>query len=265
MQHTLNITLIQTHLLWEDKKNNLHLFAKYLANIEKTDIIILPEMFTTGFSMRPNLFFEDMHGYTLQWMKEQAARKKCAITGSIIIKDTNRFYNRLLWVDEQGNVSYYDKRHLFTMAGEHKHYTAGKKKLIVQYKGWNICPLICYDLRFPVWSRNKYDNGRYDYDLLIYVANWPEPRNNAWKILLQARAIENLCYVAGVNRIGKDANNINHTGDSMLINFKGDVLSNIPASQVLIQHIDISKTELDSFREKFPTVADADKFNLIIQ
>jgi predicted amidohydrolase len=262
VQNSLNITLVQTSLIWEDKKANIELFDKHLSTVGKTDIIILPEMFTTGFSMQPHLLFEDMQGKTFNWMKQQAAQKKCAITGSIIVKENDAFYNRLIWVDEHGKTYWYNKRHLFRMAGEDKYYSMGFEKIIIPYKGWNICPLICYDLRFPVWSRNKYRNGNYDYDLLIYVANWPEPRNNAWKLLLQARAIENLCYVAGVNRIGIDGNNINYTGDSRVINYKGDILNLSSSSGFFIQQIEISKGDLEVFRNKFPAGMDADNFEI---
>ncbi len=208
----LTVSIIQSTLSWENKDENLASFSdKIYAIKEATDLIVLPEMFTSGFSMKPALFAEDLEGKTLHWMQKWAEDKNCVITGSIIVKEQNKFYNRLLWVKPNGSYEHYDKRHLFRFAGEDKQYTAGNRKLIVDLHGWKLCPLICFDLRFPVWSRN-----REDYDCLLYVANWPEARSKAWTTLLEARAHENQCYVIGVNRIGKDGNDIPHNGCSAI-------------------------------------------------
>jgi omega-amidase len=263
----LSIAALQTSLHWEDQRKNLHHINEKLRGFEEPcDVMILPEMFSTGFSMSPEKFAENPDGPTLHWMKELAAKNKYAVTGSFIVNDNGNYHNRLHWVNPDGTHSHYDKRHLFRMAGEDRHYTAGDHKLIVEYKGWRICPLVCYDLRFPVWSRNKSvirdDKRVYDYDLLIYVANWPERRSYAWKTLLAARAIENLAYVAGVNRIGNDGNFIYHTGDSAIYNFRGDVLTSALISTEEIIYTALSKQELDDFRKAFPAGADADDFEL---
>lgn len=258
MKNKLNIALIQTELYWEEKFNNLARFDNLIRTIERADIIVLPEMFTTGFSMQTDKLFERMDGTTVNWLKTKAREKNCAVCGSIIIREEDKTYNRFIWADENGTVFTYDKRHLFRMANENDHFTAGDNKTIIEYKGWKIQPLICYDLRFPVWSRNK----NKAYDLLLYVANWPEARRSPWITLLKARAIENLCYVAGVNRIGIDGRGINHSGDSIIIDFKGDVIKNLEYEEVILQ-AEIDKEELDSFREKFPAFKDADGFEII--
>lgn len=264
---SLSIAALQTSLHWEDQQKNLHHINEKLRVFEEPcDVMILPEMFSTGFSMSPEKFAEEPNGPTLQWMKELAAKKNYAVTGSFIVNDNGKYHNRLHWVNPDGTYQYYDKRHLFRMAGEDRHYTAGNDKLIVEYKGWKICPLVCYDLRFPVWSRNKSaireDKREYDYDLLIYVANWPERRSYAWKTLLAARAIENLSYVAGANRIGNDGNFIYHSGDSAIYNFRGEIITSALISTEEVIYTSISKQELDDFRKSFPAGADADDFEL---
>lgn len=256
----LNITFIQTHLQWEDVVKNLKHFSEKLDQVnEPTDIIVLPEMFTTGFTMNPNVMAEEHGGKTLQWMLQKAKEKNCVLTGSISIKDGNTFHNRLYWVMPDGTFKHYDKRHLFQMGNEHQHYTAGTQKLIVDYRGWKICPLICYDLRFPVWSRNRKEET---YDLLLYVANWPEVRSYPWKQLLIARAIENQSYVVGVNRIGDDGNNIAHSGDSAVINPRGEIISKPNTNQDVIETISLSATYLKEFRKLFPVMMDGDEFTL---
>ncbi|HBK70487.1 MAG TPA: amidohydrolase, partial [Flavobacteriaceae bacterium] len=210
MKNILKITIIQSELVWENSAQNRQVFLEKIKSIsEVVDLIILPEMFTTGFTMNPEKVAETMDGETIHWLKYLAKEKNTAITGSLIIKEGNKYYNRLVFVHPTGEIKTYDKRHTFTLAGEDKIYTAGNKKLIVAYKGWKICPMICYDLRFPVWSRNTDD-----YNLLIYVANWPKPRITAWSTLLKARAIENMSYVVGVNRIGADDNGHEYSGNS---------------------------------------------------
>ncbi len=254
----LRITIIQTALHWQDADANRQMFSEKLASTQPaTDLIVLPEMFTTGFSMDAEGLAEETDGPTLAWMKEEAARYKAVLTGSVIVKENGSYYNRLYWVRPDGSHEQYDKRHLFRMAKEHHTYTAGKEKLLVELNGWRICPLVCYDLRFPVWSRNA---GQV-YDLLLYVANWPKPRANAWSTLLQARAIENLSYVVGVNRVGTDGNGHPYSGDSAIIHPKGYKL--LETTEVEGLHtITLSKQELTDFREAFPAHLDADDFTL---
>jgi len=267
----LKITIIQCNLHWENKALNFEMFAQKISSVqESTDIIVLPEMFTTGFSMKPQQFAETMEGETLAWMLEQAKKKSCVVTGSFICEENGFYYNRLIWAKPDGTYVYYDKRHLFRMANEDEHYTAGNKKIIVELKGWRICPLICYDLRFPVWSRNTSvsskanakDTLNYEYDLLIYVANWPEVRSYPWKTLLLARAMENQCYVVGVNRVGDDGNAIYHSGDSAVINAKGLIVSQTNPHEETIETILLNYAELASFRKAFPAMLDADTFEI---
>lgn len=258
--NNLKITLIQSDLHWENKAKNIEMFSEKIDQIsEKTDLIILPEMFTTGFSMQPEKFAEDMNGPTVSWLKDKAREKNCVITGSFICEEEGKYYNRLVWMRPEGTFSHYDKRHLFSMGDENNHYTCGYERIMEEIKGWKICPLICYDLRFPVWSRNV---ASYPYDLLIYIANWPERRSHPWKTLLLARAIENQCYVAGLNRIGNDSNEIYHSGDSAVINPKGEIISNIPPHESFIETITLSYDELIEFRKIFPVLKDADRFGI---
>ena len=217
----LKITIFQGYLFWENIEKNLQNISLRLSNIrEKTDLIILPEMFNTGFTMNAEKLAEPMNGKTMIWMHKMAKEFDCVVTGSLIIKDSDGFYNRLVWMRPDGKYQCYDKRHLFTLAKEDQTYTAGKDKLIVELKGWKICPVICYDLRFPVWLRNVNEA----YDLLIVVANWPERRALHWRTLLPARAVENEAYVIGVNRVGHDGNEIYHSGDSTCVSPNGSVI-----------------------------------------
>jgi omega-amidase len=255
----LNITIIQSELHWEDKVKNLEMFAGKIAALSGTDLIILPEMFTTGFSMRPELFAEKMDGATVSWMRYRAKEKNCVITGSFICEEGGAYFNRLVWMRPDGTFETYDKRHLFRMGEEDKYYGAGEKRIVVELKGWKICPLICYDLRFPVWSRNKKENI---YDLLIYVANWPERRAHPWKSLLVARAIENQCYTVGLNRIGNDGNSIYHSGDSAVLNFKGELISKTMPGKESIETVSLNYKELEEFRKIFPVMLDADDFSI---
>lgn len=252
----INITIIQSNLHWEDKEANLNMFSRKIKNApDSTDLIILPEMFTTGFSMNAVSLAEEMNGETVNWMQKHALEKGCAITGSFICEENDKYYNRLVWVDDRGACSTYDKRHLFSIGDEHNHYTAGTKRLIVELKGWKICPMICYDLRFPVWSRNTKTNP---YDVLIYVANWPTLRIDAWKTLLQARAIENQCYLAAVNRIGDDGNFVLHSGYSAVIDAKGQVICGTQNNEEDIKTVTLIYEDLKNFRRKFPVLDDAD-------
>jgi predicted amidohydrolase len=271
---TLTITTIQSHLHWQDKAANLKMFEEKIDSIkEKTEIIVLPEMFSTGFVIHPGNLAETMEGETLQWMKRVAAKKKVILTGSIIISEADkdvsngvtRYYNRLIWMLPNGEYGCYDKRHRFAFAGEGENYTAGTKRLIASAKGWKINLLVCYDLRFPVWSRQSSGDEKEDeleYDLLIYVANWPERRNHAWKTLLQARAIENQSYVVGVNRVGKDGTDLYHSGDSMVIDPLGEILYHKKDEEDIFT-ITLDKTHLQTVREKFPFWKDADDFMIL--
>lgn len=260
--NNLKITIVQSELVWENVSANLELFDKKLAALPSgsTDLIVLPEMFATGFTMNAAKTAETMDGRAVQWISRQAEEKQCCITGSIIIKEAKRFYNRLIWMRPDGSFEIYDKRHLFRMGEEQQTYTAGKKRITVMLNGWKICPLICYDLRFPVWSRNTSPV----YDCLIYVANWPQKRSYAWKHLLIARAIENLSFVAGVNRIGIDGNGIEHSGDSAVINARGEIISKTISGKDSIETVTLLWNELAEFRKNFPADMDADRFNLTI-
>jgi omega-amidase len=259
----LSVTIIQTDLHWENKVANLQMLEEKINSIkEKTEIVVLPEMFTTGFSMKPELLAETMEGETVQWMKRVAADKKIILTGSVIIDEGGHYFNRLIWMLPNGQYGVYDKRHRFAYAGEDDHYTAGTKRLIASVKGWKINLLVCYDLRFPVWARQQSQPEGPEYDLLIYVANWPEKRIHAWKTLLQARAIENQCYVAGVNRVGKDANDFYYNGESMIADPMGEVLYTKKDEEDIFT-ITLDKTHLQNVREKLPFLRDADSFQII--
>lgn len=256
----LRITIIQSSLHWEDIDANLKSFDSKISSIPlgSTDLIVLPEMFNTGFTMNATTYYEEMNGKTFNWMSDKSKEKNCVITGSLIIKENGNYYNRLIWMQPDGSYHTYDKRHLFRMSDEHSNYTKGTQRLIVELKGWKICPLICYDLRFPVWCRN-----RNDYDLLIFVANWPQKRVYAWKQLLIARAIENISYVVGVNRIGDDGNGFYHSGDSSVLDYLGANLlseANSSSDNEFIETITLSYSKLESFRSSFPASKDADDF-----
>jgi omega-amidase len=265
---SLTLTLIQSKLHWQDKLANLAMFEQKINAIEeKTEIVLLPEMFSTGFSMQPALLAEDMQGNTVQWMRRIAAAKKIVLAGSMIATETDAYYNRLLWMLPTGQHGLYDKRHLFAFAGEDKQYTPGNKRLIASVKGWRINLQVCYDLRFPVWARQTppakpADGAVMEYDLLVYVANWPERRNHAWKTLLQARAIENQCYVIGVNRVGEDGNSIHYSGDSMVVDPLGTVLYT-KANDEDIFTITLEKDRLEELRRTYPFWRDADAFSIL--
>ena len=256
---TLKISLIQPHLYWEDKGANLALLEQKILGMEgPTEIVILPEMFNTGFSMRPALYAETMDGPTVQWMRRIAMAQKIILTGSLMIQEGTQFYNRLIWMLPNGELGHYDKRHLFAFAGEDQYYTAGNKRLIASVKGWKINLQICYDLRFPVWARQT---TPYEYDVLVYIANWPEKRSHAWKTLLVARAIENQSFVVGVNRVGIDGNDIAHSGNSMVVGPMGEVLYHC-AEQESVFQITLQRDELEQTRGQFPFWKDADFFTI---
>lgn len=253
----LRVSLIQANLTWEDPPANMRRLGEMLSTLNgQTDLIVLPEMFTTGFSMSAARLAEPENGAAAAWMYSQAARTGAVVTGSLIVSANGHFYNRLLWVRPDGTVSYYDKRHLFSLSGEHLHYSPGKKRLIVELNGWKICPLICYDLRFPVWSRNTDA-----FDLLIYTANFPAHRSHAWKQLLIARAIENQCYTIGVNRTGTDGNGLDYAGDSCILDFEGHYLAQAPAGEQVVSFT-LETTRMHNFRKKFPFLNDMDDFLL---
>jgi predicted amidohydrolase len=231
-----------------------------------TDLVVLPEMFTTGFSMSPETIAEPADGPTLKWMQEMAALQKAVITGSVAIEENGKYYNRLYWVYPSGNFSFYNKRHLFRMGREDQHYCAGDSRIVREIDNWKICPLVCYDLRFPVWSRNRWNRMKeeWDYDVLVYVANWPEARSHPWKQLLVARAIENQCYVVGVNRIGRDGNDYEYAGHSMVIDPKGMVISDFEPGEEKVATIYLDRKMLNEFRKNFPVGMDADGFEIRI-
>jgi omega-amidase len=271
MSH-LSFTLIQTSLHWENKEANLQMLEEKIKSIQHpTQVVVLPEMFSTGFSMKPELLAEDMNGATVEWMKRVAAENKIILTGSVIIRQATQsgqttneydYFNRLIWMLPNGQHAYYDKRHLFAFAGEDKHYTAGSKRLIASVNGIKINLQVCYDLRFPVWARQQ-TNDLPEYDVLIYVANWPERRKHAWRTLLQARAIENQCYVMGVNRVGDDGNGIYHSGNSLVVDAMGEVLYEKEHEED-VHTITLSKDKLEEIRHKLPFLKDADDFQISI-
>ncbi|MBW2937071.1 amidohydrolase [Aureisphaera sp. CAU 1614] len=254
----LKVTLIQSYLHWENPEANRAMFSEKIDTIsEQTDLIVLPEMFTTGFTMNASTLAEAMQGPTLQWMIKQSIKVDAAIAGSVIIKEDNQFFNRLLFVYKNEILQYYDKRHTFTLAGENEVFTAGNTKLIIDYKNWRICPLVCYDLRFPVWARNTED-----YDVLLYVANWPKKRIAAWDALLKARAIENMAYCVGVNRTGLDGNGHEYIGHSAVYDILGEQVS-IPAfEKEFMETIVLSKEHIQQNREHLQFLRDRDSFTL---
>lgn len=260
----LSITLIQANIHWEDISANLEMFASKINSIQQpTDLIILPEMFSTGFSMNAGKIAEDAaNSKAIEWMAKMARAKNCVITGSLMLREKRKFFNRLIWMPPDGDFQTYDKRHLFSYAEEDKVYTAGEEKLIVQLKGWRIYPLVCYDLRFPVWARNTMSRSNLPaYDVLIYVANWPQRRIQAWKYLLIARAIENQSYAVGVNRVGNDGNDIYYSGDSMILDALGNILYH-KAEEEDVCTIVLDYAELQRVRDNFRFLRDADSFAL---
>ncbi len=254
----MKIALVQTSLTWENPmENRSHLNQKINGFSAAVDLIVLPEMFSSGFTMHPEAVAETMQGETISWLQHLAKAKECAITGSLVIEENGSYYNRLVFVFPNGDIQTYDKRHLFTLAGENKVYAAGKDKLIVEYKGFKICPLICYDLRFPVFARNTDD-----YDVLIYVANWPKPRINAWDILLKARAVENMSYAIGVNRIGTDENKHDYVGHSQVVDFMGNYILE-PQEADTVYIVELDKAQLMEARQRLAFLNDRDSFELI--
>ena len=258
MSNTLQVALIQTHLVWENPIQNKNLLSEKIETLpEDLDLIVLPEMFTTGFTMNASQLAETMQGDTVNWMQTIAKQRQVAITGSIIIKENNLFYNRLLFVHPDGQIDSYDKRHTFTLAGEDKVFASGTEKKIIHYKGWKLCPMICYDLRFPVWARNTES-----YDVLFYVANWPNVRVQAWDTLLKARAIENMAYCIGVNRVGLDGNNHEYSGHSAVYDVLGNRIDQLPFDKEAIEIVTLLKSEIETYRAKLNFLGDMDGFTI---
>jgi predicted amidohydrolase len=261
----LRISLVQGATRWHDPAGNRDYYGRLIAPLHGiTDLILLPETFTSGFSNDAIDQAEGMDGPTVAWLREQSCRLGAAITGSVQIRDAGGVFNRLFFATPDGGLQHYDKRHLFRYAKEHERYAAGRERLTVEYKGWRICPLVCYDLRFPVYSRNRFDverPGGMDYDLLLYVANWPAARAYPWKTLLRARAIENLCFVAGLNRVGTDGNGLDYSGDSAVIDFLGHPLSEATDEEV-VTTTSLPAAQLLAHRERFPAMLDGDAFAL---
>ncbi|SHI99226.1 amidohydrolase [Aquimarina spongiae] len=260
MNQYLRLALIQAHLSWENPIQNRAAFAQKISTIEdQVDLIVLPEMFTTGFTMNAADVAESMDGETVKWLQGMATQKKCAITGSIIIVEDDRYYNRFVFAFPDGKLQTYDKHQLFTLAKENEVFTAGSEEVIISYKGWRIKPQICYDLRFPVWARNTSD-----YDLLLYVASWPKPRINAWDALLKARAIENMCYCAGVNRVGLDGKGYEYNGHTAVYDVLGhSILEENPVEKETILYVNLDKVHIETTRKKLPFLEDADRFQII--
>lgn len=259
----LKIAMVQSSLHWEDRPKNLSAFDKALSSMERdVNLVVLPEMFPSGFSMNCRKLAEPPLGEAFQWMHHKAATLNACIAGSIIVSDTNHFFNRLYLVSPDGSYSHYDKRHLFRMAGENLSFTAGNRRVIAHIGPWKVLLLVCYDLRFPVWSRNRYNNGNFDYDMILIVANWPASRNRVWKTLLQARAIDNQCYVVGVNRTGFDGQGTPHQGDSMLVSPRGEILGGCENAEQAVACASISLEVLNDFRKQFQVALDWDDFRL---
>ncbi|MCG8309704.1 MAG: amidohydrolase [Cytophagales bacterium] len=261
--NTLRTTFIQTDLFWEDVDANLAMLEEKISTVENTDLIILPEMFNTGFSMEAEKLAEPMNFKTFRWMNQMAKMKNAAICGSYTVREATQFYNRLYFIEPSGAFDFYDKRHLFRMGQEHQTYTRGRKRMIRNYRGFKIMPLVCYDLRFPVWIKNRYDKIKheFDYDLLIFVANWPGPRTDVWNALLKARSLENQCFTIGVNRTGSDGTGIDYNGHSACYDFKGHAINEI-SEQPVIQSVELNPDDLNSFRKNFPVFLDWDDFDI---
>jgi predicted amidohydrolase len=254
----LSVTLVQAPLAWQDPPANRRRFTAIIAALPGLgDLIVLPEMFTTGFTMEPEHHAETMDGPSIAWMAQTAHRHGVTLCGSLVIRDANSFRNRLIWMTAGGEMAWYDKRHLFRMANEDQHYSAGSGRQIVEIKDWRICPLICYDLRFPVWSR-----GANAFDLQVFVANWPAARRSAWRALLPARAVENQCYCIGVNRVGTDGNGVAYSGDSLAADPLGNVIADLGAAEQSVT-VRLDGVALLRYREKFPAWRDADAFRLL--
>jgi predicted amidohydrolase len=263
----LRVSLVQAATVWHDPEANRKMFGNLIAPLAgESDLVVLPETFTSGFSNEAIDRAETMDGPSVAWVREQAQKLGAVVTGSVQMREGDGVFNRLLWATPDGELRHYDKRHLFRMAKEHERYASGRERLTVEWKGWRICPLVCYDLRFPVFIRNRFGNeveGRFDYDLLVFVANWPAARRHAWRTLLRARAIENLSYAIGVNRVGQDGNGLNYAGDSVALDFIGEPRVECGASPEVVTTT-FSASALAQHRERFPAQLDADEFDIRI-
>lgn len=259
----IRVALVQTDLHWQDKTANLAMLEEKIWGLKgQADLIILPEMFPTGFSMEASRLAEPMNLTVCKWMRQLAAQTQATITGSAIITEGGKFFNRLLWINPEGQIEHYDKRHLFRMANEDHTFSPGKKLPVFNLNGWKFCPQVCYDLRFPVWSRNGWEDGKAGYDILFYIASWPAARVSAWDALLPARAIENLSYSIGVNRVGTDGNGIEYVGHSVAYDFKGEKIEDLGKMEA-IQIVTFSAAKLDDYRTKFPAWRDSDSFQIL--
>nr|WP_295712268.1 amidohydrolase [uncultured Halomonas sp.] len=263
----LRSSLVQCDLRWEDPQANHAHLEELLGELDSrdTDLIVLPEMFATGFTMNSREMAQPMaESQSVTWLQTQAQARNCVMIGSVAIKEGGEYFNRLIWATPEGDLTHYDKRHLFRMAGEHERYGMGSERQVVELNGFKLLLSVCYDLRFPVWMRQQPAKGEhFEYDALLCIANWPAPRRHPWRTLLQARAVENLSYVIGVNRVGEDAKGLAYSGDSLLVDFKGEPLIDQPAHTPFIETGTLDKTALDAFREKFPAWQDADRFELL--
>lgn len=259
----LRVSLVQAATHWHDPQANMRMYGERIEPLAgSTDVIVLPETLLSGFTREASANAEGMDGQGVAWMREMARRADAAVTGSLVIAENGAIYNRLIWATPEGGLQWYDKRHLFRMAGEHKRYAGGDRRLIVEWRDWRICPLVCYDLRFPVWCRNREAaQGVLDYDLLLFVANWPRARRHAWRSLLVARAIENLSWVVGVNRIGRDGNDVPYVGDSLVIDPLGEIVVDLTDRDESITRA-LSAAQLNEHRERFPAHLDADRFSI---
>ncbi|MDR5905981.1 amidohydrolase [Franzmannia qiaohouensis] len=263
---TLRTTLVQCDLRWEAPLDNCRMLEQLLGELDAhdTDLIVLPEMFATGFTMNSREMAEPMaDSQSVAWLREQARQRGCVVTGSVAVVEAGEYYNRLIWARPDGTLSHYDKRHLFRMAGEHERYAMGEQRVVVELNGFRVLLSVCYDLRFPVWLRQQPTPSGFEYDALLCVANWPAPRRHPWRTLLQARAIENLCYVVGVNRVGEDAKGLAYAGDSMLVDFKGEALIDEPRDRPFLRTEHLERQALEDFRQAFPAWQDADPFTLL--
>ena len=259
----LKVAFIQTELSWEDKTQNLKRFDEHLKSInEEVDLILLPEMFNTGFSINPESCGEEMSGGGVEYLMKASQTFNAIVIGSLLVRTTGGFVNRLIAAHPSGKQETYDKRHLFRLSEEYRIFKEGNERLVVNVKGWKVRPLVCYDLRFPVWSKNTYSDGKYEYDVLVYVANWPESRSNVWKTLLVARAMENQVYCIGVNRVGEDGHGIYHSGDSMAVDAKGNILASITSGEEAVKIISLSGRNLELNRESFTLGMDWDRFKI---
>ncbi len=261
----LTISLIQTDLAWEDRDRNFDRFARLLGEVAgMTDLVLLPETFNTGFSINPAAFAEPMEGPSVRFLVDAARHTGAAVAATLLIEEQGRYFNRMVCAYPDGKLATYDKRHLFRLSEEYRLFSGGDRQVVLEVKGWRVAPIVCYDLRFPVWSKNTFDDGQYGYDLLVCPANWPASRSNVWKTLLAARAIENQAYAAGVNRIGDDGNGTGHSGDSRVIDPKGNLIGEAPANKEEILTVTLSASELKLYREAFTVGMDWDRFGIVL-